>query len=1708
VLEDRTMPSVYGLPFTVNQTGNVNQSASAGDSLGDTLVAWTSEENSPPSIKARLFDEIGNYKTDEFAIQIGTNINPIVPSEPAVAMNRGGDFVVTWTQTDPNTTEGVWFRLGIVHGDGSPVLSPVRQVGLGHESRVGIDNNGDFVVSYTHYSEIRVARYLSDGTLVANFSATGSSPSWSSHASSIACAPDGGFALAYQTDFRNTGNSNVFLKQYDINDVLMHSQQGISPDPRDRTQAKPSVAVDDLGNPVLAFQDQAYTGTNWILAVAAGARYADLGPFTLLASGDTADVTAAVAADPRNSNYVVAYKQHPSGGGSQVWVTEVSPSGTTSTLIDDAQDGSIPAVSVNTEHRFIVTYTAVPTNPEAKEIRGLFGQLNGLPGSPVVLSLGDHVLTVTGDDPASNTLTISNWIDIYSVMAVTVNNREFHLNWADASAGVFLNGDQNQCTFNVENVSGAPVTVNTGTGNDLVSINGGGVDLASFDGPLTINGQGGTDTLQLHDGEGDGRTGRTYNLQDHSLKSPNLPNLSIDYSSMANVELAEASTHWSHVNVKGAVATSSASIKTGIMADNSVVVDFTAGNPIPPQGLSVEEDSGGNNTLALVGNGFRYETDKATGPRSGSISLTAGGINPTYTLSYDYVTSITDLGVPPSSLLSHHSLSIYAPSTPGAVSLVDGPVVNGIQTSEFTSGHTTPISTPICATLDFARRDLTINNGNTVTLDNPHPALGLGSLKVNGGARVNVTRTNVATELDGNGPSLVNVGGGLAQQHILSNLSVRNRVPSTTLNVDDSGDSIRPPGPVTLSRTSLTGLSPGNISFDPLALSGLTVLGGPGGDTFTVSGVPPLLASLIGGPGSTGDELIGPNNANLWQITGLNAGQVGNIVFHNIENLMGGTGIDAFKFHPGGRVTSIRGGGNLGDWLDYSLFPATTPVQVNLATGSATDVGDSAAGAVLGIQNVRGGAGNDTLTGNDSGNILIGGASTNVITGGSGRSILIGGTGKATITGGPADDILVAGATTFDANETALNAILKEWQRIDKSYAGRIADLTNGGGFNGSNKLIWGSTVLDNDSAAATLTGGPGLDWFFANLGPSGIFDHITDLNTGGPEVDSTNTWTGNSPADRNWSDPRNWSLLRTPGPSDFVSFAGGWSTSNVDAAFTIAALTATSSFFAALNVNAPLTITGDLVVDFPAGGQFGGDGAMTLNGTGSRLSRCVLFVGAGGLTINGRLTIDTGTSGLFANGAGTLTNNGTILEVGSNALRLRSLITFGTSETVNNRGLYDFASDCSIDGGTLNNSATGKVGKTGGSGTSFLQTDVFNNQGGTLEVTSGTLAVGSSFNPYLLNGAALLAGSGATLTNAGVIKYGGMITGSGLGTITNGGAYIQIAPGGATFNMQSSNLFQWRTGGTIDVSLGSLTNASTSTLNFDTSLAPPELSGRGTLTNNGVINETGSSGAFILQNGATLVNRNTYNLKDDAGISDGTFSNSGTLQKTAGTGTSTISSALSNTGTLLVSAGTVHVSGPVTQISGGALNAGHWTLSVSGSTHAVLTIDTGFTTIGAHAVVTLNGTNAAFTNLSSLASILAGGGLLLEGNASLTTAGSLMNNGKLTLDAGSTLTVDSTFTQTSTATLTVQINGISVGKVVTAAGGGGAHLGGTLALTVSDILPLAMALTILDDGSSSAIGGIFAGLPEGSTISVGGHTYTISYVGGDGNDVRLTRIS
>jgi autotransporter-associated beta strand protein len=362
----------------------------------------------------------------------------------------------------------------------------------------------------------------------------------------------------------------------------------------------------------------------------------------------------------------------------------------------------------------------------------------------------------------------------------------------------------------------------------------------------------------------------------------------------------------------------------------------------------------------------------------------------------------------------------------------------------------------------------------------------------------------------------------------------------TTLSVNGAGGNNTLVGPDTANTWKLTGFgagSVGKVAFSQMAILkggaatdrfqfgaagrvALLVDGGGGSNTldYSTDGGAAVLVNLqtqaasrvkggvaggfnniqsVVGSSALADVLIGRNLATLWQIIGGNAGLAGAVAFAGIEHLQGGTASDTFRFSPAGALSGGINGGGGGDWLDYSLF--TTPVSVNLATGAASHVAGAATGKVLQIRNVAGGSSNDILVGNALGNILIGGGGNDTITGGSGRSVLIGGAGGDVIKGGSADDILIGGTTNFDSNHAALMSILSEWQRTDKTYAQRISDLKNGGGLNGTNKLIWGTTVHD-DAVADTLTGNGGLDWFFANLGPGGVLDHITDRNTGGLE--------------------------------------------------------------------------------------------------------------------------------------------------------------------------------------------------------------------------------------------------------------------------------------------------------------------------------------------------------------------------------------------------------------------------------------------------------------------------------------------------------------------------------------------------------------------------------------------------------------------------------
>ena len=71
-------------------------------------------------------------------------------------------------------------------------------------------------------------------------------------------------------------------------------------------------------------------------------------------------------------------------------------------------------------------------------------------------------------------------------------------------------------------------------------------------------------------------------------------------------------------------------------------------------------------------------------------------------------------------------------------------------------------------------------------------------------------------------------------------------------------------------------------------------------------------------------------------------------------------------------------------------------------------------------------------------------------------------------------------------------SIFAEWQSAN-SYADRFDHILNGGGLNGSNTLVYGTTVK-NDLAGDVVTAlfGSGLNWFFQDGG-----DTLVNFQTG-----------------------------------------------------------------------------------------------------------------------------------------------------------------------------------------------------------------------------------------------------------------------------------------------------------------------------------------------------------------------------------------------------------------------------------------------------------------------------------------------------------------------------------------------------------------------------------------------------------------------------------
>jgi Ca2+-binding RTX toxin-like protein len=237
--------------------------------------------------------------------------------------------------------------------------------------------------------------------------------------------------------------------------------------------------------------------------------------------------------------------------------------------------------------------------------------------------------------------------------------------------------------------------------------------------------------------------------------------------------------------------------------------------------------------------------------------------------------------------------------------------------------------------------------------------------------------------------------------------------------------------------------------------------------------------TIVGREGKQNIVAVAIDAVTTWNLTGPNAGTItiqgcSGLTFSGIDKLVGGAGEDTFIFTPGVVFSGKIDGGGGANTLDYSAY--TTDVTVNLDSHTATGTN-----GIAQIQNVIGGAGMDTLTGDSQDNVFTGGPGPDTITGGGGHDTII---------------------ETRDANFTLTNTRLTIGAEGTDTLTGiETARLTGGPGNNTLDASSFtGSVFLDGAGGDDTLKGGSGDDVLIGGPGDDALIGgRGNDVYTGGP---------------------------------------------------------------------------------------------------------------------------------------------------------------------------------------------------------------------------------------------------------------------------------------------------------------------------------------------------------------------------------------------------------------------------------------------------------------------------------------------------------------------------------------------------------------------------------------------------------------------------------
>jgi hypothetical protein len=382
-LEERSLPSFTASPVNASARAAGDQYESAVAARGGrNVVVWTDYQaaTGKADIKARVYapDAVPTTRW------IGVTSTPALESDPAVAMDADGDFVVVWNEegsikgarySGAGPKLGNTFTIAAAQTLTIPVSPFGDTVDIRYffaEPSVAMDAAGNCVVTARDsFFQVSAVMYAADGSFTRSFSVgIGQTPA-------VARNADGRFAIAYDSVFPEIPlpyrgevliegidrEDRIELQTFSIDGTRLGTYAVTQPAP-DEDVDRPTVAIDDRGNCVVAYERWYYRHYQLdtdVLArtVSSAGALSYVMPISTTPLPETSPV---VAMDRSDGDFVVAYEGNlgPYFGGRRVVVDEMSATGTRKASYDaGATNLSQPAICINERDEYYLTFTAM-----------------------------------------------------------------------------------------------------------------------------------------------------------------------------------------------------------------------------------------------------------------------------------------------------------------------------------------------------------------------------------------------------------------------------------------------------------------------------------------------------------------------------------------------------------------------------------------------------------------------------------------------------------------------------------------------------------------------------------------------------------------------------------------------------------------------------------------------------------------------------------------------------------------------------------------------------------------------------------------------------------------------------------------------------------------------------------------------------------------------------------------------------------------------------------------------------------------------------------------------------------------------------------------------------------------------------------------------------------------------------------------------------